>query len=244
VGLKLMCVVAHPDDECFGFGGALALAADRGIETHVICMTDGQAATNRGDAVSGDELGRMRREEFAASCKVLGISSHELMDFHDARLEFVDFSKTTGLLVERMRRFRPNVVLTFGTDGGLNTHADHMMVSMLTTAAFHWSGQANRYTELGAVHRPDRLFYLSTNFFLPRRPRTPMPMPWTVTLDVRSVRARKEEAFRQHVSQAPLMVETKKFFEEYGAEEFYSLMATEEPQAARLSTDLFEGLKP
>jgi LmbE family N-acetylglucosaminyl deacetylase len=242
VGLKLMCIVAHPDDECFGFGGALALAADRGIETYVICLTDGQAATNRGEAVSGEELGRIRREEFAASCKVLGVSSHELMDFHDARLEFIDFTKTAGLLVERMRRFKPNVVLTFGTDGGLNTHPDHMMVSMLTTAAFHWSGQAQRYTELGAVHRAERLFYLSTNFFLPGRPRTPMPMPWTATLDVRSVRVRKEDAFRQHVSQAPLMEETKAVFDRYGAEEFYSLVATAEPQPARLSTDLFEGL--
>ena len=242
MGLKLMCVVAHPDDECFGFGGALALAAERGIETHVICLTDGQAATNRGEAASGEELGRMRREEFVASCKVLGVSSYELMDFHDARLEFVDFSKTAALLVERIRRFKPNVVLTFGTDGGLNTHPDHMMVSMLTTAAFHWSGQAQRYLEMGATHKADRLFYLSTNFFLEGRPRTPMPMPWTVTLDVRSVWAKKEEAFRQHISQAPLMEQTKAVFDRYGAEEFYSLVATAEPQAARLSTDMFEGL--
>ena len=53
MGLKLMCVVAHPDDECFAFGGALALAADTGIETYVVCLTDGQAATNRGDAAIG-----------------------------------------------------------------------------------------------------------------------------------------------------------------------------------------------
>ena len=33
-----------------------------------------------------------------------------------------------GRLVERMRRFKPDVVMTFGGDGGLNTHADHMMV--------------------------------------------------------------------------------------------------------------------
>jgi hypothetical protein len=31
-------------------------------------------------------------------------------------------------------------------------------------------------------------------------------------------------------------------FDRYGAEEFYSLVATAEPQAARLSTDMFEGL--
>jgi LmbE family N-acetylglucosaminyl deacetylase len=236
-----MCVVAHPDDECFAFGGALALAAERGIETYVICLTDGQAATNRGDAASGEALGKMRREEFVASCKVLGVTRHELLDYHDARLEFVDFSQAAGRLVEKMRQFRPDVVITFGTDGALNTHPDHMMVSMLTTAAFHWAGQTKRYPELGPVHESQRLFYLSTNFFIPGR-QPPKPMPWTVVLDIESVRARKTEAFRQHTSQAPLMEQTKGLFEKYGAEEFYTLVATREPQAARLEKDLFDGL--
>jgi hypothetical protein len=61
--LKLLCVTAHPDDECFGFGGALMLAAERGIETSVLCFTDGQAATNRGTATTHAELGQMRRAE-------------------------------------------------------------------------------------------------------------------------------------------------------------------------------------
>jgi LmbE family N-acetylglucosaminyl deacetylase len=65
-----MCVVAHPDDECFAFGGALRLAADRGAETYVVCLTDGQAATHRGDTTSDVALGQMRREEFKASCEV------------------------------------------------------------------------------------------------------------------------------------------------------------------------------
>ena len=160
-----MCVVAHPDDECFAFGGALALAADRGVETYVVCLTDGQAAKNRGAAASGAELGEMRRAEFAASCKVLGVTHHELLDYQDGRLEFLEFSQVAAGLVERMRQFRPNVVLTFGGDGGMNTHADHMMVSSLTTAAFHWCGQARRFPELAAVHQPDRLFYVTTNFF-------------------------------------------------------------------------------
>ncbi len=90
MGQRLMCVVAHPDDECFAFGGALALAADRGIETYVICMTDGQAATHRGARLaSGVELGKMRRQEFAASCKVLGVTEHELLDYHDGQLQNV-----------------------------------------------------------------------------------------------------------------------------------------------------------
>jgi len=241
VGLKLMCVIAHPDDECFGFGGALALAADRGVETYVVCLTDGQAGSYRGDATTGEELGKMRREEFAASCEMLGITRHELLDYHDGKLEFVDFSNAAGRLVKRMRQFQPDVVITFGGDGGLNTHADHMIVSMLTTAAFHWSGQAKRYPQHGEAKGPQRLYYLTTNFFLPGR-REPKPMPWTVTLDIRSVQERKAEAFRQHTSQAPLVEQTKELFKKYGTEEFYTLAAAKEPQPAQLGTDLFEGL--
>ena len=240
MSLKMMCVVAHPDDECFGFGGALALAADRGVETYVVCLTDGQAATNRGDAASGAALGTMRREELRASCDVLGVSQHELMDYQDGQLEFVQFSVAAGRLVERMRRFQPDVVITFGGDGGMNTHADHMMVSMLTTAAFHWSGQAKRYPDAGKPHRAQRLYYLTTNFFMPER-RPPMPIPWTVKLDIGSVRERKTEAFRQHVSQAPLMEKTKEMFARHGGEEYYALVAAADPQAAALTTDLFDG---
>jgi LmbE family N-acetylglucosaminyl deacetylase len=240
LSLKMMCVVAHPDDECFGFGGALALAADRGVETYVVCLTDGQAATNRGDAASGAALGTMRREELRASCDVLGVSQHELMDYQDGQLEFVQFSVAAGRLVERMRRFQPDVVITFGGDGGMNTHADHMMVSMLTTAAFHWSGQAKRYPDAGKPHRAQRLYYLTTNFFMPER-RPPMPIPWTVKLDIGSVRERKTEAFRQHVSQAPLMEKTKEMFARHGGEEYYALVAAADPQAAALTTDLFDG---
>lgn len=241
MGLKLMCVTAHPDDECFAFGGALALYDERGVETYVVCLTDGQAAANRGDTASNEALGKMRREEFRRSCEVLGVTRNELLDYQDARLELVEFPVAAGRLVERIRRFKPDVVMTFGGDGGLNTHSDHMMASMLTTAAFHWAWQAKRYPEAGAPHKVKRLYYVTAKIPLPDR-QPPMMMPWTVTLDIRSVQERKSEAFRQHVSQAPLMEKTKGFFARHGAEEFYTLVAEAEPHAARQSTDLFEGL--
>ncbi|WP_174243072.1 PIG-L deacetylase family protein [Granulicella sp. L60] len=236
-----MCVVAHPDDECFGFGGALALAADRGIETYVVCLTDGQAATNRGDAASGEALGAMRREEFRASCEVLGVTEYELLDYQDAQLEFAEFSVAVGRLVERMQRFRPDVVITFGGDGGQNSHPDHMMASMLTTAAFHWAGQAKRYPDATKLHKAKRLYYLSADFSIPGRPPA-MRIPWTVVLDIRSAKERKLKAFLMHVSQAPLMEKVKMVFEEHGDDERYALVAAMEPQAARMGTDLFEGL--
>jgi LmbE family N-acetylglucosaminyl deacetylase len=239
--LKLLCVTAHPDDECFAFGGALMLAAEAGVETSVICFTDGQAATNRGDAASAAELGRMRREEFAASCKILDVAHHELLDFKDAQLEFADFSKTAALLVKRIRTWKPDVVLTFGPDGAMNTHADHTMVSAFTSAAFHWAASPKRFPELGPIHIAKRLYYNTTNFFFSGRP-SPLPSPWTVTLDVHRVEHRKFEAFRAHTSQLPLMDKFKSEFEKRAGEEYYTLAATPEPQAAMQQTGLFAGM--
>lgn len=236
--MTLLCVVAHPDDECFAFGGALALAADRGLHTHVVCFTDGQAASARGEARTGAELGRMRRQEFAASCAVLGVTSHEVLDFEDGQLQSADFARSAGLLVQRMRRLRPEIVLTFGADGGLNTHSDHMMVSALTTAAFHWSGRSWRAPELGEPFQPSRLYHLSTDFFLPDRP-PPLPEPWTIRLDIRAAKQRKFEAFCRHTSQAPLVERTRSLFEEHGDFEFYTLAASPQAGPAVQAADLF-----
>ena len=239
--LRLMCVVAHPDDECFGFGGALALAAKAGAETCVVCFTDGGAATHRGAAGSSEDLGRVRREEFAASCGILGVKEHEVLDYQDGQLEFANFAEAAGKLVERMRRFRPDVVLTFGADGGMNTHADHTMVSAFTTAAFHWSALPKRYPKLGPVHTGKRLFHVTTDVFLPDR-QPPIPAPWTVTLDIRSVQAQKAAAFAAHTSQAPLMERTREFFAKYGGVEHYLLVAAPEPMAAAQTRGLSAGL--
>ena len=242
MSLRLLCVVAHPDDECFAFGGALALAADRGIGTTVLCLTDGQAATHRGAAASNEELGRMRRAEFAASCKVLGVTHHQTFNYGDAQLEKHSLHELGGLLVEPMRRLRPHLVLTFGGEGALNHHPDHTAVSCATTAAFHWSGNPKRFHEHGQPWCPQRLFYLTTDYFLPDRP-APLPAPWSCVLDIRSVLARKRYAFEQHTSQAPLVERTRAVFDEHGGEERYILAYTDRPQPARLTNDLFEDIQ-
>jgi LmbE family N-acetylglucosaminyl deacetylase len=241
MSLRLLCICAHPDDECFAFGGALALYASRGVEVSVLCLTDGQAATNRGTASSNKDLGKMRREEFAASCNVLSVTQHEVLDYQDGQLEFANFSELAGKLVARMRSFRPHVVLTFCGDGAVNTHPDHTMVSAATTAAFHWSGSPKRYLTIGNLWQPQKLFYLTTNFFLPDRP-APLPAPWTHTLDISSVFDKKKEAFAQHKSQAPLMNMALPIFEKHGPTERYTLAAAIVPQPAQQSTDLFEGV--
>lgn len=235
-----MCVVAHPDDECFGFGGALALAADSGWQTNVICLTDGQAATNRGESKDGADLGRMRREELVASCRILGVTEHELLDYQDGRLEFADLHEAGRKLVQRMRTWKPDVVLTFGLDGGLNVHADHAVVSAMTSIAFRWSARAKRYPELSlAPWAPRSLYHLSSDYALAEREAL-LPTPWTVKLDIRTVKERKKDAFLAHTSQAVVYEKVRPYWERYGDYEYYTLEATGEPGEMPSTKSLFD----
>src|SRR5690348_9049718 len=72
--LRLMCVTAHPDDEAGGFGGTLLKYGAAGVETSVVCLTPGQAATYRGRAKNDQELADIRKREFAAACEILKVS--------------------------------------------------------------------------------------------------------------------------------------------------------------------------
>ena len=72
MALRLLCVTAHPDDESGGFGGALLLAHARDADTTVICLTEGRAASNRGDTRSDDELAAARLAELDVSVRHSG----------------------------------------------------------------------------------------------------------------------------------------------------------------------------
>ncbi len=145
--LRLMCITAHPDDEAGGFGGTLRLYHDRGVETCVVCLTPGQAASNRGNAANDQELAAMRRQEFAAACEILGIATGIVLDYPDGQLYRQDLYKVVCELTLHIRRFRPQVLITFGPDGSVTGHIDHSMASVFATLAFHWAGRTNRYPD-------------------------------------------------------------------------------------------------
>src|SRR5690348_14282226 len=93
---RLLCITAHPDDEAGAFGGTLTLYAERGVETSVICLTAGTAAKNRGAARNNEELAALRTAELQASCKFLGVSHCEVLNYPDSKLDRADFYEVVG----------------------------------------------------------------------------------------------------------------------------------------------------
>jgi LmbE family N-acetylglucosaminyl deacetylase len=245
--LRLLCITAHPDDEAGSFGGTLLHYALLGVETHVICMTPGQAATHRGGARSDEELSQMRRREFAASCRLLHVAGSTVLDYPDAKLNQQNFYSTVTDLTHRVRQIRPHIVLTFGPEGGVTAHPDHSMASIFATMAYQWSGRSNRFPEqfeAGVTpHQAQKLYYGTAMFTLEgRQPISLSPATAIIELSKEELEA-KIDAFKCHTSQAPLFPIFEGMVRRRSGQELFHLAATSVPRKIEMETDLFAGIE-
>jgi LmbE family N-acetylglucosaminyl deacetylase len=243
---RLLCITAHPDDEAGGFGGTLSRYASRGVETHVLCLTPGQAATHRGGAESDEALAAIRRREFAVSCRLLHVSQEAVLDYPDGRLEQQDLRSVVGDLTRRIRETRPHVIMTFGPEGAITAHPDHSMVSIFATMAFHWAGRSNRFTEQLerglAPHRTQKLYYATALFTIPeRQPVSPSPSSAVIELEPHEIDT-KIAAFKCHTTQTPLFSFFESTMRKRGRLELFHLAATAAPRKVETETDLFAGV--
>ena len=245
--LRLLCFTAHPDDEAGGFGGTLLRYAERGVETHVICLTPGQAATNRGTAKTDDELSSLRRIEFENAGKLLKISHGTVLDYPDGKLDRENFLAVVADLARRVREIRPHVAMTMGTEGAITAHPDHSMVAVFATMACHWAGRTNRFPEQLenglAPHRTQKLYYASALFTMPQRqPVSLGPTSAIINLEQREIDV-KIAAFKCHTTQAPLFGFFEETVRKRGNMEVFHLANAATPRKAEMETDLFAGVE-
>jgi LmbE family N-acetylglucosaminyl deacetylase len=160
---RLLCVLAHPDDETLALGGVLARYAAEGVETHLVTATSGeQGWQGASDEHPGaPELARIREAELRAAAAVLGIQGLTLLRYPDGELAAADPAEAIARIAEAVRRIRPQVVVTFGPDGATG-HPDHIAISQLTAAALLGAADpAYRTGGGGEAHRVAKLYYLA-----------------------------------------------------------------------------------
>lgn len=242
----MMVITAHPDDEAGGFGGSLRLYHERGVETCVVCLTPGQAATNRGGAQSDEELAGMRRKEFAASCEILKVTRGVVLDYPDGKLHLQDLYRVVCELTRHVREFRPHVMLTFGPEGAITGHTDHSMAGIFAALAFHWAGRNNRYPDQlqngVKPHVTQKLYYPTANFALPDRQPITLP-PATAIVEIGDFFETKIAAFKAHTSQAPLLPLFENHVRQRGRQEMFHLAASVKTGPIVRETDLLAGVE-
>lgn len=145
-----MVVVAHPGDEAFGFGGAIAAAAAEGAYVVVVCATRGwfdrrlydkspaPGGKNRDvkhDAVIWRNLDTVREDELRRSVAVLGVRVVRMLDYAEGELDRANFDQLVSRIVEPIRMHRPQVILSFGPDG-VTGDLDHQVLSRAVGTAY------------------------------------------------------------------------------------------------------------
>jgi N-acetyl-1-D-myo-inositol-2-amino-2-deoxy-alpha-D-glucopyranoside deacetylase len=142
----LLTIFAHPDDESFGAGGLMALAAAAGNPVGVLCVTNGDQGGLPGEmGVDHSMDPEIRRAELACACRALGVAEPIFLGFRDSGMEgwgapegslaLADPEDAIGRMVEVVRRLRPAVIVTFDP-GGVYGHPDHRKTSEYASQAF------------------------------------------------------------------------------------------------------------
>ncbi len=154
--MRLLVVVAHPDDESFGCGSLLAHAAAVGYETSVLCATRGEAGESRVDT---DDLAALREAELRAAAHVLGVGDVRVLGHADSgmsgapppgSLAAADAARLADEIRAVLDELQPEVVVTLdGSDG----HRDHVAVRDATLAAVDVAASSPTATYLWCLAR-------------------------------------------------------------------------------------------
>ena len=160
---RILFVHAHPDDETLLTGGSIARYAADGVQVALVTCTLGEQGEIilpelvGLDAEHADQLGGYRLGELRAACSALGVCEQRLLggvgrwrdsgmvvepggraglpaDLHPRAFAGGPLTEQVTQLVDVLDELRPQVVVTYGPDGGYG-HPDHVRAYEVTMAA-------------------------------------------------------------------------------------------------------------
>jgi N-acetyl-1-D-myo-inositol-2-amino-2-deoxy-alpha-D-glucopyranoside deacetylase len=234
---RMVVVHAHPDDETLWTGGMIARYAAAGVAVTLVTCTLGELGEVFTDELRGlaadraDQLGGYRLTELRAAGAVLGVTDQKFLGgvgrWRDSgmvaepgarasaplRLHPLSFAagrldEQVDALSEVLEAVRPQVVVTYGPDGGYG-HPDHVRAHQVTmTAAAQTPGVQRVFWAVRPVSAiADGIEALAA------MPGLPFPLPdshglpgvddaeVTTALDVTAHRSAVLEAMRAHATQ-------------------------------------------
>jgi N-acetyl-1-D-myo-inositol-2-amino-2-deoxy-alpha-D-glucopyranoside deacetylase len=162
-GRRLVVVHAHPDDETLWTGGMIARYAAGGVAVTLVTCTLGEQGEVLIDELRGlaadraDQLGGYRVAELRAACAALGTTDQRFLGgigrwrdsgmvwrtrarasaptvLHPRAFAAGMLDEQVDALVEVLEQVRPQVVVSYGPDGGYG-HPDHVRAHQVTMAA-------------------------------------------------------------------------------------------------------------
>ena len=133
----VLLLTAHPDDEAMFFAPTLRALQRDERSVHILCLSRGR------------EEGAVREKELKASCKALGVASHEVGSFVDGpeqEWKPQDVAQRIEATVKALGKVRS--ILTFD-EGGVSGHPNHIACAR---GVQHWRQQGQRTCNVLCLH--------------------------------------------------------------------------------------------
>src|SRR5262245_27743589 len=254
---RLMCVLAHPDDESLGTGGTLAKYAAEGVETYLLTATRGERGRfGNGQRPANDVVAQTREAELRAAASQLGVREVSVLGYPDGALDSVSPAIAQQAIEEHLCRIKPHVVITFGPDGAYG-HPDHIAISQLATAAVMRAAERARVVSKlyyiawsGATWAAYQSAIKKLTSTVDGVERQVIPTPdWYITtrIDTSAAWPTVWRAVQCHQTQMSIYTNLQSLPPEHhqalwGVQEFYRAFSLVNGGRARES-DLFEGLR-
>ena len=130
----IMAFFPHPDDEVT-VSGTLMKMKDAGHRIILVCLTKGEAAET-GGKYSKDELARIRADEMQHAAEIIGADRLELLEYADSGMEQLGLEKIKSIASEMIRKFKPDVLVSYDSQIGLYGHPDHQLTGLAVEELF------------------------------------------------------------------------------------------------------------
>ncbi|MEO5645823.1 MAG: bacillithiol biosynthesis deacetylase BshB1 [Bacteroidia bacterium] len=148
--IDILAIGIHPDDVELSCAGTLLKHIAAGYSAGIIDLTKGELGT-RGSA-------ELRLKEADAAAKILGVQFRENLGMEDGF--FKNDKINLFLLVEKIRQYRPKIVLCNAVS---DRHPDHGRAAKMVSEACFYSGLAKIETafkkEIQLPHRPQAVYH-------------------------------------------------------------------------------------
>lgn len=136
--MKILVIVAHPDDEVLGMGGTIAKHVAKGDKVHIVYLTtgitsrrnsgykskSGYQVDKKNSAQMDKEIQKLKNNALK-SCKTLGVKSSNFYDFPDNELDKISRLQIIKTIENEIEKFKPDQIFT-NHYGDLNI--DHRIV--------------------------------------------------------------------------------------------------------------------
>jgi LmbE family N-acetylglucosaminyl deacetylase len=272
-----MAVHAHPDDESSSTGGVLARYSEEGNTTVLVTCTNGEYGDGPGHVKPGeaghepDSVAKTRLAELDQACAHLGVTHLETLGYHDSGMPDwqykhhghvfcnVPLDESAGRVVELVRRYRPQVMVTYSGFSGSYDHPDHRRAHLVAVEAFRRSGIPSKLYFIARRRRDwDKLRerMQAAGIEVPAPPGRQLDPEFlrqleaqeariTTTVDTMAVATCKRAALAAHASQLDqswwVRFPDESFVEVFGTETF--IRAEDRTGAHLPEDDLFAGLR-